>query len=180
MARTDVPDAVWPSDNVYGIPTLLSSMQADAVDVPVVVWGSVSRKKRMKGTWCFYTDDYRFEGLWSDPSKLLETGCVSVVEPNFGICDDFPVAVVMWQVYRKRWLARHWQGQGVRVFVDLNTSRYFAEDNLLGVPRGWAAFATRGYDAMLGKLKSELSLARSVCGGWDGLLFVVYGGGQGM
>lgn len=178
MAKLEVPDALWASDNQLGIPSLLLSMQADALDLPFVIWGSVSRKTRMNGTWGFYTDDYRFEALWKDPSALLATNCVSVIEPNFSIYSQTPPAVATWQIYRKRWLARYWQSKGVRVFVDLNVNKLFSEDNLLGIPNGWSAFATRGYSERINDLRFELGIARSVAGKKDGLLFVVYGGGK--
>lgn len=177
MAKLDVPDALWASDNQLGIPSLLLSMQADALDLPLVIWGSVSRKTRMNGTWGFYTDDYRYEALWKDPSLLLATNCVSAIEPNFSIYNQTPPAVATWQIYRKRWMARYWQSKGIRVFVDLNVNKTFAEDNLIGVPAGWSSFATRGYGERLSELKFELGLAQGVAGKKD-ILFVVYGGGK--
>jgi hypothetical protein len=178
MAKSEVPDALWPSDNQFGIPSLLLSMQADAVDLPVVVWGSISRNTSMNGTWAFYTDDYRFEHLWNDPSLIIKTACVNAIEPNYSIYNQTPPAVAMWQIYRKRWMARYWQSKGLRIFVDLNVNRAFAEDNLQGVPAGWSAFATRGYNDRVNDLAHELSLAQGVAGKKDGLLFVVYGGGS--
>ena len=177
MAKSEVPDALWATDNKLGIPSLLLSMQADALDLPLVTWGTVSRKTRMNGTWGFYTDDYRYEALWRDPSLLLVTNCVSAIEPNFSIYDQTPPAVATWQIYKKRWMARYWQSKGIRIFVDLNVNKIFAEDNLFGVPAGWSAFATRGYSERLNDIKFELGLAQGVAGKKD-ILFVVYGGGK--
>jgi hypothetical protein len=174
----DTPDALWPSDNPMGIPSLLLSMQADALDLPLVIWGSITRPKRMRGTWGFYTDDRRFEALWKNPSVLLQTECVTAIEPNFSVYSQTPPAVANWQIYRKRWMARYWQSKGVRVFVDLNVNRAFAEDNLVGVPAGWTAFATRGYAERIDDLCFEYGLAQGVAGKRDGVLFVVYGGGK--
>jgi hypothetical protein len=75
-------------------------------------------------------------------------------------------------------MARYWQSKGVRIFVDLNVNRAFAEDNLVGVPAGWAAFATRGYAERIDDLRFEYGLAQGVAGKRDGVLFVVYGGGK--
>lgn len=177
MAKSEVPDALWASDNQLGIPSLLLSMQADALDLPLVIWGSISRKTRMNGTWGFYTDDYRYESLWKDPSLLLATNCVSAIEPNFSVYNQTPPAVATWQIYRKRWMARYWQSKGIRIFVDLNVNKTFAEDNLMGVPAGWSSFATRGYSERLNDIKFELGLAQGVAGKKD-ILFVVYGGGK--
>jgi hypothetical protein len=128
----------------------------------------------MAGTFCFYTDDSRFDGLWSHPYRILETNAVTVVEPNFSIYDHTPVAVGLYQIYRKRVLGRYWQSQGLRLVVDLNVAVGFSIYNLLGVPLGWEAYATRGSE--LDDLDRELTIARKHAGKHY-VLFLVYGGG---
>jgi hypothetical protein len=144
--RLDVPDAIWPSDNELGIPTLDLRMQATAFDLPCERWGRQARSSRMPGTYHFYTDDYKFDALWSDPMPVVLSGCVNAVEPNYSTNLQMPRAVAVWGIYRKRWLARYWQSQGVRCFVDLNVEPQFDDLNALGIPAGWTAFATRGYE----------------------------------
>lgn len=170
-----VPDTIWPSDNDYGIPSLVLERQADAFDLPIETWGAKGRGRKV-GTYHFYTEDYRFEAIWRRPDQLLQAGCVNVVEPNFSVYDQAPVAVAVWQTYRKRWLARYWQSMGLRVFVDLNVARLHDAINLMGVPRGWRAYATRGYTERLQALDDELAIARKHAGTND-VLFLVYGGG---
>jgi hypothetical protein len=99
-----------------------------------------------------------------------------VIEPNFSTHEQHPPAYVLWQVYRKRWLARWWQSKGLRVWVDLNVHRDFRELNLLGVPRGWKAFANRAHSEGDG-LAEEYELARQHAGSED-VLYLVYGGGK--
>lgn len=170
-----VPDTIWPTDNAYGIPLLDPTRQADAFDIPMEIWGA-KRRGKSAGTVLFYTNDGRFEGLWANPHHLLESGAVNAVEPNFSVYKDFPRAVVLWHTYRKRWLARYWQSQGVRIFVDLNVHPSAYADNLIGVPKGWKAYATRGYSARLDHTEQELQLAQEHAGG--PVLFLVYGGGK--
>lgn len=177
----DVPDTVWPSDNDFGIPLLDLNLQADALDLPVVLWGSgqgVSlRLTHMRGTWNFYTEDWRFRALWTNPTPVTNSGCVNVFEPNFSVYRDMPRVCALWQIYRKRWLARYWQSFGLRVFVDLNVAPAYAEDNHLGVPAGWRAFCTRGSAGGLASTAQEFAWAKQ-CAGTGSLLFVVYGGGR--
>ena len=174
----DMPDALWPTDNDEGIPLLRLDLQADAVDLPVVQWGTVRRTRPMTGTWSFYVDDYRFNRLWQDPSAVLNSACINVVEPNFSVGLNTPRAVALYQIYRKRWLARLWQEfRGIRVFVDLNVARRYAQENLLGVPPGWRAYATRGSSRYLDDLDFEYGLACEKRGNED-ILFVVYGGNR--
>lgn len=176
------PDAVWPTNNDLGIPLLDLNMQAKALDQPWAIWGAAGRKARMEGTWLFYTEDYRYEALWADPSPILATRCVNAVEPNFSCYENMPPAVAIWQIYRKRWIARWWQSCGVRIFVDLNVAVNHYDLNLLGIPAGWRAFATRGYAARIDATHAEYSQACHIASAGSDEpvtpLFVVYGGGK--
>jgi hypothetical protein len=177
LKRSDVPDALWPTDNDCDIPLLNTYMEADAIDLPVVAWGSLRRKDRMCGTWHFYVDDRRFRALWDDPSPVVNSACRTVVEPNFSCHDQLPVAVGLYWIYQKRWLARYWQSKGIRVLVDLNVSEKFHRLNMLGVPVGWRAYATRGYADLTDLTVREWELACQRAR-TDDLLFLVYGGGK--
>lgn len=174
----DVPDALFPTDNEMEIPQLVIGLQADFLDIPMKQWGSVSKRakdKLMRGTWHFYTDDYKFNALWQKPHQLVNTRCPTAIEPNFSTGDQTPLAMGLYQIYRKRWIARYWQQYGVKILVDLNVNEKFYEYNLMGVPEGWRAYATRGYADRLSFMDAELKMAQERAG-TDDLLFVVYGG----
>lgn len=177
MTTTAPGDLVFPSGNYLDVPDLDPSLQAVGLDAPFVQWGSLgSRKRAMRGTWGFYVDDYRFSAVWGHPETVTNTGCCGVVEPNYSVFDSTPVSVAVWATYRKRWLARYWQSAGIRVWVDLNVSEAHSELNLLGVPQGWRAFATRGYADRLDDLEREAMLAKRKAGREP--MLVVYGGGE--
>ena len=177
LLRADVPDAIWPTNNEWGVPLLDGNLQAKALAAPFGLWGALKRKSRMCGTWFFYTEDYRFEALWEDPSGVVNTKCVAVVEPNFSCYAEMPMAVGLWQIYRKRWLARYWQSFGIQIFADLNVNPKFYELNMLGIPQGWKAWATRGYVERWDDTVREYEMACERAG-TDSILFVVYGGQQ--
>lgn len=176
--RWDVPDALWASDNDWGVPLLDLNMQAQAFDQPWQIWGSVARTTRMAGTWLFYTTDDRYEALWRDPSGILNTHCAAAVEPNFSAYSNMPKAVALWQVYRKRWIARWWQSYGVRLWVDLNVAQEHYDVNMLGIPAGWKSFATRGYTDRIDNTHMEYEQAKRIAGEDVTPLFLVYGGGK--
>lgn len=169
-----VPDSLWPTDNEWGIPLLDITRQADAFDVPIETWGAKRRNLKV-GTYHFYTEDARFNTVWQKPDMVVSAGCVNAVEPNFSVYDQVPRAVALWATFRKRWLARYWQSRGIRIFVDLNVARPYDDLNLLGVPRGWRSYATRGYESRLDMTAEELAIARAHAG-TDSVLFMVYGG----
>jgi hypothetical protein len=177
LGRQDVPDALFPTDNDWGVPLLDLAVQATSVDLPVCVWGASGRKARMNGTWVFYTEDYRYMALWADPSPVVNTRCANAVEPNFSCYSQMPRAVGLWRIYMKRWLARWWQSCGVKVFADLNVAPEFYDLNLLGIPHGWKAWATRGYTERMNYTEQEYDMACERAG-TSSITFLVYGGGK--
>lgn len=140
---SEPPNDLFPSSNEWDIPDLDSAIQPTKTDVAWLKWGTTQRGSEHTGGIHFYTDDYKFNAVWSDPSKLLETGCTDVIEPNFSTWANMPRALAMTDIYKKRWLARYWQENGVRVWVDVNVSPHLHDLNFLGVPKEWRYFATR-------------------------------------
>lgn len=93
----------FPSDSNLEIPTLDPRFEAKGLIRPLQGWGRRKRRGEiMLGTWHFYVDDYRFDGLWSQPELVSETGAKMAIEPNFSAWSQCTVAEAVWQVYRKR------------------------------------------------------------------------------
>ena len=172
-----VPDAVWGTDNEYGIPMLDINMQADHLEAPFMGWGTKARKNRMTGTYHFYVDDSRFEQVWRDPIDIANSACYAIVEPNFSIYTDMPKAVALWQMFRKRWITRWLQSIGVKAIVDLNIAHRHDDLRFIGVPEGWKAYCTRAYSERLDETVKEYEQAVKHSGGGT-ILFVCYGGGK--
>lgn len=136
-------DILFPSDNLYDIPCLRLDRQAGHLELPFVPYGTGRRNKRV-ATLHFYVDDYRFNALWKNPAKIFDNNPAAAVECNYSLFDTTPLAFGLQFIYQKRWMARYWQENGIRIYVDLNVSSKFFEYNRMGVPDGWNAFATRG------------------------------------
>jgi hypothetical protein len=170
-------DYLYPTDNEYQIPTLLADRQPVHVELPLAPWGAEGRYKKGIATYHFYVDDYRFEQLFKNPILLLQSGCRAVVEPNVSIHDQTPVAIALYQIYRKRYLARYLQECGLQVWADLNVSPHLERWNALGIPQGYNAFFTRGVSGWQPTLDRHLEMARRIseC---DHPNLVVYGGGN--
>ena len=179
LTRYEIQDSLFPTDNELEIPTLRLDMQPKSCAIPFVLFGEQRRSFKMggTGTLCFYTEDYRFNTVYEHPEKIVAMQPANIVEPNFSLYDETPIAFGMQQIYKKRWIGRAMQMKGIRVFVDLCCSPKFYKLNLLGVPRGYQSFCTRGYSHQVEHLAFELEIARMVADGRD-VLFVCYGGGQ--
>lgn len=174
------PDCLFPSNNLYEVPTLKLDLQGRA-DMPFVPYGSVSRKTYGVGCYHFYVEDYRFQTLWDNPYQILQSGLTSIVEPNLSLFDTTPISYGLHLIYKKRWLARLLQDEGIGIIVDLNVSKKFFEYALLGVPKGWKSYCTRGYEVRLAGLEAEYNLALEHSGGDPAdLYFLVYGGAKGV
>ena len=169
-------DCIYPSDNIYDIPCLKIDKQAGYLLLPFAPYGA-GRKTKLAQTIHFYVDDYRFASIWRNPAKVLNSQARAIVELNYSLFDTTPLAHGLDSIYKKRWLSRYFQECGLEVYVDLNVSPKFAEYNILGVPAGYNAFATRGNRGCLIHLQHELDTARRISGK-DIPNFIVYGGGN--
>lgn len=172
-----VKDILFAADNDYEIPVLLKDMQAGKLELPLNTWGANSRLRKDVSTYHFYVDDYRFNAIFKDPSKLLSSGCKAIVEPNISLHDQTPIAFGLMQIYKKRWLARYAQDCGIRVYADLNVAQKFVEYNKMGIPKGYNAFFTRGLTDWDESLKSDLAVAQEISG-LEVPNLIVYGGGK--
>ncbi|MFA5458696.1 MAG: DUF4417 domain-containing protein [Synergistaceae bacterium] len=171
---------IYPTDNDFEVPLLLSTRQPTGLDTPINRWGTIARKTRIDGGLIhFYTDDYKFTGILNNPLAVLKTGCSSVVEPNFSTSDDMRKAIVLYYIYLKRYLARTWQEHGLNVWVDLAIAPRHRDLALIGVPRGYRCYATytytRDYDIEWLYQDYDQALKHSGLNESD-ILFWVYGG----
>jgi hypothetical protein len=181
LTKKDIGDWIFPSSNYYGVPDLLPSLQPRGLELPVNRIGAKARKCRVEGqTLHGYTDDYRINGLFKDPSWLANSGCRALVEPNFSTNGEMPKAVALSYVYAKRWIARWAQSYGIEIWVDLAMNERHSDIALLGVPKSWKAYATytyiTGYDDEWLFRQHDQACKHSGINESEGLLFWVYGG----
>ena len=86
----------------------------------------------------FFVDDYQFERVWTNPDRYVSMlrKFKAVAAPDFSISDDFPTAIKIYNVYRKAWLTRYFQEQGVCM---LPTAEWGGEDTFeyafAGIPK---------------------------------------------
>lgn len=65
----------------------------------------------------FFLDDYQFNRIWTNPDRYIDMlrKFKYVLAPDFSLYTDFPVALQIYNHYRKHWLAAYWQLNGIRV-----------------------------------------------------------------
>lgn len=62
----------------------------------------------------FFLDDYQFERVWNSPDKYVEIlkKFKYVMSPDFSLFTDFPVALQIYNHYRKQFVGSYLQNQG--------------------------------------------------------------------
>jgi len=166
----------FQAHNVYGIPELDAEFQAIGAEPPFYIWGDLRKSDQVQGTYLFYCEDYNFTALWKKEMQLVNTGVKCASEVNFAMTQHNVKAEVLYNIYRKRWLARFWQNHRIRIWVDVYVNPIWWEENLLGVPQEWQAFATRVNRYQL--LPLEVQYNRLCERAKTEVKFLVYGGGE--
>lgn len=73
----------------------------------------------------FFIDDYQFERLWNNPQKYVEKlkKYEAVLTPDFSPYADMPHATQIFNHYRKHWIGKYLQNNGVKVIPTIRASR---------------------------------------------------------
>lgn len=141
---------IFPTSNKYGIPNLLPSMLYNEPDIlpthtfdgreeshHTMAWYCYSTRSMFKtkpiGGFCsFYTDDYRFERMYSRPEMVIplfnEWNFHAIVEPDFSTYWNWPLVARQWNVYRSRWATRNLQEQGIYVIPTIRRTKQPEEE----------------------------------------------------
>lgn len=72
----------------------------------------------------FFVDDYQFVRVWKNPDAYVGKlqKFQAVCAPDFSMYTDFPRVMQIYNHYRKHWVGRYWQSQGVNVIPTIGWS----------------------------------------------------------
>lgn len=135
----------YPFDNDFEIFTLRKDLQPKAPPGQFYSWGSRKNNSNPGGVTGFYTTDTKFFSLLFNPLAVVETGCACIIELNYTLDQGWPLAFGFTPIARKRQFSLIMQNHNISVIADLYVPEKFADLNLVGIPDGYAAFATRGH-----------------------------------
>ena len=90
----------------------------------------------------FFIDDYQFERVWNNPDKYVPKlkKYALVCAPDFSPFGDMPIATQIFNHYRKHWVARYWQENGINVISTIRAStdprsiEWYLDGNPAGAP----------------------------------------------
>lgn len=100
---------------IYEIPEI-SPLEYDNCDFIGFNYAKTCKDPEIHGVH-FFLDDYQFVRVWQQPDKYINilSKFKYVLSPDFSLYTDFPVAVQIYNHYRKHWLAAYWQMHGINV-----------------------------------------------------------------
>lgn len=108
--------ALFASTNRWGIPDLPAQTLTPS---HLVAYNDRAATDNPADGACvhFFLDDYRFETLWTKPSRPLSRlqRVGMALTPDFSIWSNMPPVMQMWQVYRARWCGAWMAHHGVAV-----------------------------------------------------------------
>ena len=118
--------AVFPGVGIYGIPELQATQiktelrgekgKPTRIEYIPFNYAKGARNRERKSIH-FFIDDYQFNRLWSHIDRYvpLLSGFCQVLTPDFSIYTDYPVAMQIYNHYRKHWIGAYLQEKGVDV-----------------------------------------------------------------
>ena len=111
---------LFPLDGPLGIPRLVPAHLNDRI--PWIPFNCVmsDRQREAHGVH-FFIDDYLFQRAWNDPCRYanLLSGYQAVMTPDFSMFTDYPVAVQLYNHWRKHHLGAYWQSLGLTVIPSI-------------------------------------------------------------
>ena len=111
---------LFPLDGPFGIPKLVPAHLNDCI--PWIPFNCVmsDRQREAHGVH-FFIDDYLFQRAWNDPCRYahLLSGYQAVMTPDFSMFTDYPVAVQLYNHWRKHQLGAYWQSLGMTVIPSI-------------------------------------------------------------
>lgn len=113
----------FPGIGKYDIPQIEPVMAYPQGEFIPMNYAKTVKEPAGKILHCF-VDDYQFARYWNRPNdyinRLLEFAAVCA--PDFSTYTDMPLAMQIYNHYRKHWVAAYWQMHGVTVYPTISWS----------------------------------------------------------
>lgn len=110
--------AMFEGVGMYDIP-VIKRQEIDLNDnLRWISFNHAFQEKKPEECVChFYLDDYQFERLWRDPDRYIALfkKFKAITSPDFSLFVDYPIALQIYNHFRKQWLGAYYQTCGVKV-----------------------------------------------------------------
>lgn len=114
---------VFPGAGRYGIPQIKPVLEYPQGEFIPINYHYTEKELGNKNIH-FFVDDYQFIRYWNEPDKYIEKlrKFRSVCAPDFSTYTDMPLAMQIYNHYRKHWLAAYWRANGITVYPTISWS----------------------------------------------------------
>lgn len=104
----------------FGIPQLLPVQSHERVEWIPFSSAKSEMDRKQRGVH-FFIDDYLFERVWNDPGRyaIMLEEFKAVLCPDFSLFTDYPMAVQIYNHWRKHLLGAYWQRMGMTVIPSI-------------------------------------------------------------
>lgn len=101
----------------YGIPPIIGEIFTKCEWIPFNYATGFPRDRRHETGVHFFVDDYQFARVWSHPDIYLKAmnRFAAVCSPDFSLYTDMPLALQIYNHFRKHWVGAYWQMHGIKV-----------------------------------------------------------------
>lgn len=108
---------IFPGIGKYGIPQIEPTNIYPSGKFIPMNYANTEKDPENKIVHCF-VDDYQFFRFWNRPDDYTQrlSHFRAVCSPDFSLYTDMPVAMQIYNHYRKHWLAAYWQMRGLIVY----------------------------------------------------------------
>lgn len=112
-----------PGVGKYGIPEIRPETRYPS-ETFIPVSAAIREKQPEDKIVHHFVDDYRFARLWNTPDRYtpILQRFKAVCSPDFSTYTDMPMAMQIYNHYRKHWLAAYWQERGMTVYPTISWS----------------------------------------------------------
>ena len=165
----------FKSVGMFKLP-LVKKQEISLEDVKLIGYDKINQSDDYKSIVHFFLDDYRFESIYNNPEKNLETlkQYKAVLTPDFSMFVEMPIALQLFSTFKNRWVGAYLQEQGISVIPTVRwgdlTSFNFCFDGIekgsivavstIGIKKEKSHFML-GYNEMLSRIKPS----RIICYG---------------
>lgn len=113
----------FPGVGKYDIPQIDPETKYPVEEFVGMNYALTEKNPESKIMHCF-VDDYQFIRYWNNPDKYIPmlSKFSAVCSPDFSTYRDMPLAMQIYNHYRKHWLAAYWQLNGITVYPTISWS----------------------------------------------------------
>ncbi|GHU72072.1 hypothetical protein FACS189450_09200 [Spirochaetia bacterium] len=103
----------------YGMPIIYKQAEINLENLEMLGFNNIKQndERNKNKTIHFFIDDYHFDAVWSRPKNYIHRlkQYRQIISPDFSLLTDMPLAVQIFNTFRRRWCSAYWQEQGMIV-----------------------------------------------------------------